>query len=240
MLHVNARQAGLLHPVDMDAAHATPGTAPRHPDKPFLYFIAPGDDLGEELCASGTNQRLYRVMDGCLAVYHLLPDGRRQIIDIAGPGRAIAGLPGGPDGHAIKALTFTEIEVLDAAVNPALAAEAAQEALVRLARHAMLLGRMNAAEKVANGLLDLAAQFPRKLRQGHPVLTLYLTRNDLADWLGLTVETVSRTLNQFKRTGMIDYAHAEIVTLTRPEQLKALASGRPTLIRNTRRQGEHA
>ncbi len=121
--------------------------------------------------------------------------------------------------------------MLDAAVNPALAAEAAQEALVRLARHAMLLGRMNAAEKVANGLLDLAAQFPRKLRQGPPVLTLYLTRNDLADWLGLTVETVSRTLNQFKRTGMIDYAHAEIVTLTRPEQLKALASGRPTLIR---------
>ena len=218
MLHVNARQAILPHPVLFQ-----PGVKPVAVDKPLLNFVAPGQDLG----VSETNPKLYRVIDGCLAVYHLLADGRRQITDIVGPGRAISQQPEDGGNRSIKALTYTEVEVLDTATNPVLAAETALEALIRLTRHATLLGRMNAAEKVANGLLDLATQFPRKLRQGRPVLTLYLTRSDLADWLGLTVETVSRTLNQFKRDGVIDYSHAEIVTLMRPERLKDIASGRP-------------
>jgi CRP/FNR family transcriptional regulator, anaerobic regulatory protein len=216
MLHVNTRQTVLPHPVLIQT-----GLKPVGADKPFLQFIAPGEDLGETETAS----RLYRVVDGCLAVYHLLADGRRQITDILGPGRTVAHQPERESGRSIKALTFTEVEVLDPAANPFLASETALDALSRLARHATLLGRMNAAEKVANALLDLAGQFPRKLRHGRPVLTLYLTRSDLADWLGLTVETVSRTLNQFKRDGVIDYTHAEVVTLSRPERLKQIASG---------------
>ncbi|MCD2175562.1 Crp/Fnr family transcriptional regulator [Rhizobium sp. C4] len=216
MLHVNTRQALLPHPVLIH-----PGHVPIALDKPLLQFIAPGDDVD----CTPASPRLYRVIDGCLAVYHLLADGRRQITDIVGPGRTIAQQPDRDIGGAIKALTFTEVEVLDPTANPDLATEASLDSLDRLVRHATLLGRMNAAEKVANGLLDLAAQFPRKLRQGRPVLTLYLTRGDLADWLGLTVETVSRTLNQFKRDGVIDYAHAEIVTLTKTERLKEIASG---------------
>ena len=216
MLHVNARQAILPHPLPVPI-----GLKPVEADKSFLNLIAPGEDLG----VSETSPRLYRVVDGCLAVYHLLADGRRQITDIIGPGRAILHQPGHDGNRSIKALTYTEIELLDPAANPVLTAETALEALMRLTRHATLLGRMNASEKVANGLLDLAEQFPRKMRQGRPVLTLYLTRGDLADWLGLTVETVSRTLNQFKRDGLIDYSHAEIVTLSRPERLKQIASG---------------
>ncbi len=230
MLHVNARQAMLPHPVLVKT-----GLKPVGAEKPFLQFIAPGDELG----VSATSPRLYRVVEGCLADCRLLGDGRRQITDIVGPGRAIAQQPERDGSCAIKALTFTEVEVLDPAANPALASETAIDSLSRLARHAALLGRMNAAEKVANGLLDLAAQFPRKLRQGHPVLTLYLTRSDLADWLGLTVETVSRTLNQFKRAGVIDYSHAEIVTLSRPERLKEIAIGRPLAKLNSKPKGEH-
>ncbi|SOC86295.1 CRP/FNR family transcriptional regulator, nitrogen fixation regulation protein [Ensifer adhaerens] len=216
MLHINARQNALPHPVLIH-----PALRPVPADKPFLQLVAPGADLGE----ADTSPRLYRVVDGCLAVYQLLADGRRQITDILGPGRAITHQLKSDGGRAIRALTFTEVEVLDPTGHCELAAETALAALARLTRHATLLGRMNAAEKVANGLLDLAEQFPRKLRQGRPVLTLYLTRGDLADWLGLTVETVSRTLNQFKRDGLIDYTHAEIVTLSQPERLKEIASG---------------
>lgn len=230
MLHVNARQAILPHSVLVQS-----GLKPVTADKPFVNLIAPGEDLG----VSETSPKLYRVVDGCLAVYHLLADGRRQITDIAGPGRAIAQQREHDGSRSIKALTYTEVEILDPTANPVLAAETALEALMRLTRHATLLGRMNAAEKVANGLLDLAAQFPRKLRQGRPVLTLYLTRSDLADWLGLTVETVSRTLNQFKREGVIDYSHAEIVTLSRPERLMAIASGQPIPVSNSKSKGEH-
>jgi len=230
MLHVNARHVVVPHPVLIETGFQQTIT-----DKTFLHFIAPGDEIGE----TAKGARLYRVVDGCLAVYQGLADGRRQIVDILGPGRAIAHRPEQDSGRSIRALTFTEVEVLDPASNRELAAETALDALERLARHAALLGRMNALEKVANGLLDLAAQFPRKLRQGRPVLTLYLTRSDLADWLGLTIETVSRTLTQFKRDGVIDYSHAEIVTLCRPDRLKEIAAGRPILVSNSKSKGEH-
>ncbi|HWU61773.1 MAG TPA: Crp/Fnr family transcriptional regulator [Ensifer sp.] len=221
MLHLNTRQDALPHPIVFH-----PGLRAVITEKPLLQFVAPGEDLA----ASAAGTRLYRVVDGCLAVYHLLADGRRQITDIVGPGRTISQQPEDGANRSIKALTYTEVEVLDATTSPILAAETALEALMRLTRHATLLGRMNASEKVANGLLDLAEQFPRNTRQGRPVLTLYLTRGDLADWLGLTVETVSRTLNQFKREGVIDYSHAEIVTLMRPAQLRAIASGNTSTV----------
>jgi CRP/FNR family transcriptional regulator len=220
MLHVNTRRAALPDAVLLDAPikQLVSGT-------PLRQFLAPGEALGETQTAS----RLYRILDGGLAVYQQLADGRRQVIDIAGPGRIVAHQPERGRDLAIKALTYTEVEVLDPQDHPDIAGEAAHDALDRLARHATLLGRMNATEKVANGLLDLAGQFPRKLTSGRPTLTLYLTRSDLADWLGLTIETVSRTLNQLKRAGIIDFTHAEIVTLTRPERLKEIAAGKPIL-----------
>jgi CRP/FNR family transcriptional regulator len=216
MLHINSRQTVRPHAIVLDAQ-----MKPVPAGKMARQFVAPGEALGETQMAS----RLYRVLDGGLAVYRQLADGRRQVIDIAGPGRVVAHQPERGRDLAIKALTYTEVEVLDPLAHPDMAGEAAHHALDRLARHATLLGRMNAMEKVANGLLDLAGQFPRKLASGRPTLTLYLTRADLADWLGLTIETVSRTLNQFKRAGVIDFTHAEIVTLTRPERLKEIAAG---------------
>ena len=67
--------------------------------------------------------------------------------------------------------------------------------------------------------------------------TLYLTRADLADWLGLTLETVSRCLNAFKRDSVIAFDHPEVVTVKDMGLLAALAGGMTAGTRKAKRAG---
>ena len=64
--------------------------------------------------------------------------------------------------------------------------------------HSLLLGRRGAAEKVASFILEWAERYA-----GNSVVHLAMTRQDIADYLGLTIETVSRSLSQFERDGVI-------------------------------------
>lgn len=214
-------------------ALAKTGPTTARPAKHILHALTPGETI--KLSGGATNrltgtaaEPIHRIRSGCVAFYQLLSDGRRQITDILGPGRCFSIVSPRKDGVFVKTLTYTNIETLDATANPALAQEANLSALARLTRHATLLGRMTAAERIATALFDLAAQFPRKMRSdsnANPTLMLYLSRADLADWLGLTVETVSRIFNQLKRAGLIAFSHTEIVTICNPSQLAAIAGG---------------
>lgn len=217
MLNANSRQNVLLHPAVL--AQRAAEALPKHAERQILTpgHAIEGDD------------RIYRILGGCLAVQNVLEDGRRQIADVLGVGRSFHASRDARLHLSARALAYTEVEIVEAAAAPALTADTAAENLVRLMRHVTLLGRMNATEKVAHALIDLSLQFPRKVRYGRPTFTLHLTRGDLADWLGLTVETVSRTLNQLKRAGLIDYVHAEIVTIMRPERLRDVADGKTTI-----------
>jgi CRP/FNR family transcriptional regulator len=93
----------------------------------------------------------------------------------------------------------------------------------------MLLGRKTAAERVASFLLSWAErQESCPAGQKIPtefVLPLPMTRMDLADCLGLTVETVSRSLNQMKRDGLIDLSTPHEVVLNKPRHLRRMAEG---------------
>lgn len=80
---------------------------------------------------------------------------------------------------------------------------------------------------MASGLLDLAGQFARGVAfdgDGSVTFTLHLTRADLADWLGLTLASVSRGLNAFKRAGLIAFDHPKVITICDRAGLEALAS----------------
>lgn len=217
MFNANSRQNVLLHPALLARQAAEP--ADRQVERRLL---TPGQSIAAD-------DRIYRILGGCLAVHNVIDDGRRQIVDVLGVGRSFHASRDARLQLSARAQAYTEVEIVDAAGAPALLAEIATENLVRLTRHATLLGRMNAMERVAHALIDLSLQFPRKVRYGRPTFTLHLTRGDLADWLGLTVETVSRTLNQLKRAGLIDYAHAEIVTIMRPERLRDVAEGKTSI-----------
>jgi CRP/FNR family transcriptional regulator len=96
--------------------------------------------------------------------------------------------------------------------------------LVAAQEQMLLLGRKTAKEKVATFLLKLAR---RAAQQGHPPspVALPMSRADIADYLGLTIETVSRTFTQLKREGIIGLPDAGRVILTDECGLKELAEG---------------
>jgi CRP/FNR family nitrogen fixation transcriptional regulator len=70
--------------------------------------------------------------------------------------------------------------------------------LQRAQEHILLLGRKNAQKRIAAFLLDMAARLSR-----NGDIELPMPRQDIADYLGLTIETVSRTLMQLERDGLI-------------------------------------
>jgi CRP/FNR family nitrogen fixation transcriptional regulator len=77
---------------------------------------------------------------------------------------------------------------------------AMMRSLGRAQDHMMLLGRKTALEKIASFLLDMASRVAKTEGQ----IDLPMTRMDIADHLGLTIETVSRTLTQLERDRVIE------------------------------------
>ncbi|MCA1453760.1 helix-turn-helix domain-containing protein [Bradyrhizobium sp. BRP22] len=154
----------------------------------------------------------FSVLEGVLRLYKLLPDGRRQIIGFALPGDFL-GLAGSPQyefsADAIGAVTLCQFSRAGLArfgedrprflrrIN-----ELAGRELTRANEHMVLLGRRSAEEKVASFLIGWR---DRLAGIGHvgEVLPLPMGRLDIADYLGLTIETVSRTFTKLERDGVI-------------------------------------
>jgi CRP-like cAMP-binding protein len=170
----------------------------------------------------------FRLLRGCIALYRDLSDERRQILDVFGPGWVISGEH--VDLHECQAMAICQsrLDEIETEQNPQAINDAAKRMLKRAQAHGLLLGRKTAAERVASALLDLAGQFAR---HGHGrnsiqiTFLLHLSRYELADWLGLTHETVSRCLSRFKRDRVIAFNQPELITIRDPQALQALATG---------------
>lgn len=191
-------------------------------------ILARGDHLFVAGDAAGP--RPYLVVSGALVLSRLLPDGRRQIVDILGAGR-LAGLADG-ETHASTASAAVRSQVRRLH-GPASASAVARELSVGLSRMhdlALLLGRKSALEKVATGLLWLADLFGSRWPSEHrdaSSFVLPLTRSDLGDWLGLVVETVSRSLTDLQRRGLIAIERTDVVHILDADGLCALTGERP-------------
>jgi CRP/FNR family transcriptional regulator, nitrogen fixation regulation protein len=158
----------------------------------------------------GENERadyLYKVLSGSIRTYKLLADGRRQIGGFYLPGD-IFGLEGGED-HTFSAEAVVDSRVLVvkrssimalAGRDPEIAGQlwsmTARE-LQRTQAHIMLLVK-TARERVAGFLLEMANRQPARNE-----IHLPMSRQDIADYLGLTMETVSRTLTQLEEAETI-------------------------------------
>jgi CRP/FNR family nitrogen fixation transcriptional regulator len=165
---------------------------------------------GEELFAEGDEAEFfYQVVSGAIRSYKLLSDGRRQI-DAFHLRGDIFGLEAGSE-HRFSAEAIGEATVIayrrsrlgaliqdDAAFRDRIMT-ATLHSLERAQNHMLLLGRKTAQEKMATFLLDMA----ERLSKDDEHFELPMLRSDIADHLGLTIETVSRTLTQFARSGLI-------------------------------------
>ena len=99
--------------------------------------------------------------------------------------------------------------------------------LDRSRRWMMLLGRMNAGQKVASFLLELTDRLGKAGAGGETFVTLPLSRQQIADVLGLTIETVSRQFSEMRNLGLIETSGRSLVTILDWEGLAHAAGQMP-------------
>jgi CRP/FNR family nitrogen fixation transcriptional regulator len=177
------------------------------------------------ICAEGDPaEYVYQVVRGAARSYRLLSDGRRQIGAFHLPGD-VFGLESGPTHHlTIEAIVDTTVRIvrrraLDAAAHADVSVACGlwtmtANDLRHAEDHMLLLGRKTAAQRVATFLLEM----DRRLSVAG-VVALPMGRGDIADYLGLTLETVSRTVSQLHGDGTLGLSGARQITLRDRERL---------------------
>jgi len=172
---------------------------------------------------------VFEVVSGALRLHKLLSDGRRQVIGFLCAGHLIGLAPEGTWVYTAEAITDVTlcryrrtaferlIDTVPGFARRVLSATAHE--LSAAQDQMLLLGRKTAMERVASFLMLMAAQ------QESEVISVPMSRNDIADYLGLTVETVCRTLSRLKRQKSIEIPTHARITICDRDELETLASG---------------
>ena len=163
---------------------------------------------------------LYFVEFGTVRVCRLTADGRRQIVAFHVAGDVFGFEAGAEHDSYAESVEGSGVRVLRTNAGHEPTSNLLLLALKSLSRaqgHLIVLGRLTANERVASLLLDLAE------RQGDDRrVKLAMPRNDIADYLGLTFETVSRILRIFKDQGLIRLHAIGDIEILNPEALSDL------------------
>lgn len=182
---------------------------------------------GDEIYAQDEDADLiYRIVRGAVRTSHLLADGRRQIGDFYYEGDVIGIDVGSTHRFSAEALGPCEVLAIRRAGSAAydtgrverMIWQATATELQRAQSHMLLLGRATACERVARFLLDIAARFRGE------VVALPMCRQDMADYLGLTIETISRMLGRLQADGLVEFIGARKYRIRRLGALSDLAA----------------
>lgn len=206
--------AGYLSPIAPSAlqAYATIRRWPRDQD------IVHQDETSEDL---------YCVISGAVRQCLVRPDGRRQIVDILLPGDFFGFTPCGTHRLAAQAVVEDTIVAnypwrrIEAAAdaNPQVAREIRKrmyQTIARLQEHLLVVGTMRAHEKVRAFLAYMAQRLPDNRDDG---MLLPVSRYDIADQLGISVETVCRAMTELKSTGAIQLGSPRKVRISDEHEL---------------------
>jgi len=192
--------------------------------RPGTLFIAEDDPA----------TAFFNIISGTARLYKLLPDGRRQITGFANGGNFL--------GLAVSdtyAFSAEAIDTVRYCIFPRIRLRAlmrefpnmeerllkfASSELVAAQEQMLLLGRKSARERVASFLI--ARGRLASADQGSPeCFVLPMARGDIADYLGITIETVVRTLRKLRNEGMIDVTNTSEVVICDRVALRRLADG---------------
>jgi CRP/FNR family nitrogen fixation transcriptional regulator len=174
-----------------------------------------------------TAEYVYQVIRGAVRTYKLLSDGRRQIGAFHLPGD-VFGLESGVNHRlAAEAILDTTLRLVKRR-----SLEQAAQGDVRVARdlwsitsgelqraenHMLLLGRKTAMERVATFLLEMDRRLAKT-----GLIALPMCRRDIGDYLGLTLETVSRSLSELQAKGVLGLSGARQIVLRDRQRLAVL------------------
>ncbi len=205
-------------------------------------------DAGEEVVGEGDpTENFYLVVEGVFRGVKFTGDGRRQIVAFYIPGDMC-----GLESDATQELTVEAVNdgsmaalsrhacrarmTIDPQFNRSMF-DAATRALTLAVEHSLILSHSSAEERLAWFLqmLRMRSNGPAMRR---PNLELAMMRQDIADYLGLTIETVSRTLTRFRERGLINLPTPHRVEVRKPELLARLASAESDAV--SRRRGVSA
>ncbi len=177
---------------------------------------------------------IFRVISGTVILYRVMADGRRQIQAFVSEGEYLTITFG--RSHDVSAEALTDVEVLcepRAAFDRRLQDDSTfrrdvfgliADKLQEAREQVLLLGRKNAMERTASFLLFLAERF-QDPQIGF--VHIRMSRCDMADYLGLTLETVSRMMNKLKHMGVIELPEATRFKIRLSQKLILLAGELP-------------
>ncbi len=167
---------------------------------------------------------LYIICSGSAKSYVLSESGEQQITGFHFPGDLI-GIDGFDTGRHAYSLEFLETSsvcrvglaeldklLAESSVLRSCVLKVMSHALIEEQRLLLSLGKLNAEQRLAGFLLDLSVRFKHRGVSEH-AFNLSMSRNDIANYLGLVVETISRTLSKFQRLGLIDVQRRRIQIL---------------------------
>lgn len=218
-----ARHRGICGALDAPELLRLGRTSSRHEYRAGATLVAAGERAGH--CSN--------ILSGVVKLSKLLPDGRQQVVEL----QLAPDFLGRPFVEESDVLVEAATDVrlcsfprrtleIMMADSPALENRMHRQALRQLddAREWMMtLGRKTAAEKVASFLLMLARHVQPQEEGCSTSFDLPLSRADTADFLGLTMETVSRQLTGLRKRGVIGMEKARHVTVADLKDLKAAA-----------------
>lgn len=183
-------------------------------------------------CEGDRATHVYRVEVGHIVIYRIMPDGRRQVIDFAYPGDLVGlGALGEHASHA-QATVKTVVRCLPVTILNELASfdprvglrlyEAISSELMASRELLFTVSQRTASERLASFLLALSRRSARRGEKANEIV-LPMTRNDIADFLGLTIETVSRMFTRLREDGIIDIEQRILISIRDPERLRLMA-----------------
>ncbi|MGD9785377.1 MAG: helix-turn-helix domain-containing protein [Hyphomicrobiaceae bacterium] len=210
-------------------ARRVPSAEPATHASAMPAFYAPREDLfleGDEAT------HMLEVVSGVICAYRLLPDGHRHVVSFYFAGDLIGYNPGRTHTFSAQALNRVSVRRIPRGAvsqmietRPGFARRLLDLATGELAMtrdHLLCLAAKSAEARLAALLLALsrrnadAGEDPRQIH-------LAMTRLDIGDYLGLTIETVSRTLSKLKRNGIIMLPRTTCVVIRDEEALREIA-----------------
>ena len=177
---------------------------------------------GQEICSQGEPaDHWYFVMSGGARRCVFRPDGRRQIVDLLLPGDFFGLTAGEEYDSGVEAIAKETVLAayprrrveMAADSDPELARQIRQiafEGISRLQAQLLLLGRITAPEKIGSFILEMAMRLSRGKDDS---VALPITRYDIAEYISVSVETVSRSLTDLKKRGLIKMSGTRMVKI---------------------------
>jgi CRP/FNR family transcriptional regulator len=192
----------------------------------------------------GRASYFFDLNQGDVRVSKSLADGRRQVTGFLAAGQFLGPATDGKYAFTAEAMNDVQLCRFDRAALQQVFQEfpAIERKLLDVATHEMvlaqeqmlLLGRKTALERVASFLMAWARRLERFPIGTAPdaafEISLPMNRTDLADYLGLTIESVSRAFSRLKQDGLIAFSHPQAVTVVKPRCLNEMSNGTQPLI----------